>query len=87
MAEAFGCKVEVLPEVIEGWLASVGIDAFLDRYVSATAADGLSDNLITRSRAANNLRPADGAAARRIAQRALRRFCRSEPQLMVGDEH
>ena len=80
VAEAFDCHVDSLPEVIDDLLESLGVGARLDHYNTATALDTLSDNLITRARAANNLRPADGAAARGIARRALSRFCRAAAQ-------
>lgn len=75
VADAFGCAAAELPEAIADWLAELGIGAFLDGFVDPAVADGLGDNLITRARAANNLRDVDGPTARAIARRSLERFC------------
>jgi alcohol dehydrogenase len=84
VAAGFGCRLGELPDRMDRWMHDLGIGAFLDRYVAADSADAFDDNLITRARAANNLRPADGPAARAIAQTSLRSFCRPAVRRAAG---
>ena len=63
------------PAELETWFDALGVGELLTRFVSPAVADELGDNLITRARAANNIRDVDGAMARRIARAALERFC------------
>ncbi len=77
-AEAFGCGLDEFPTALAAWLDGLGIGAHLDEYVTPAVTGELGDNLITRARAANNLRDVDGAAARDIAHRSLTRFCRGD---------
>jgi hypothetical protein len=44
------------------------------RYVDPSAVDAMSQNLITPSRAANNIRDVDAAAAREIVLKSLDRL-------------
>ena len=71
IAEAFGCAVSALPDEIAVWLKGVGLAPHLAKFIEPSVVDGLGDGIITRSRAANNIRPADGATARMLARRSL----------------
>ena len=75
IARALGCALEELPQTIEDWLRALGLGTHLERYVSPAATDELGDSLITRARAANNLRETDGTVARAIARRSLEVLC------------
>ena len=77
IAEGLNCSVDSIPEVLEKWFDSLEIGSYISRYVSPEIADQLGDNLITRARAANNIRNIDGMTARLIAQKSLERFCSS----------
>ena len=75
IAAALGCPIGAIPAELETWFDALGVGELLTRFVSPAVADELGDNLITRARAANNIRDVDGAMARRIARAALERFC------------
>ena len=75
IAEGLDCAVDAIPEVLEEWFDSLEIGSYISRYVSPEITDQLGDNLITRARAANNLRDIDGATARSLARSSLERFC------------
>ena len=75
ISDGLGCPVEGIGDVLEEWFDGLGVSRYIGRYVSPDVTDTLGDNLITRARAANNLREVDGATARRIARRSLERFC------------
>ncbi|MFQ5953480.1 MAG: phosphonoacetaldehyde reductase [Kiloniellales bacterium] len=75
IAAGLGCALDAVPQSLEDWFDELGLGAALSRYVTPAHADRLDDALITRARAANNIREVDGPAARQIAARALRRLC------------
>jgi alcohol dehydrogenase len=75
-AEAFGTTTRAFPDALADWLDKLGIGVYLERYVAPDVTDTLGDDLITRARAANNLREVDGAVARALARFSLERFCR-----------
>ena len=74
IANGLGCKLENIPERIEEWFKTLGVGSSLSRYVDSSVVDQFGNHLITRSRAANNIRRVDGLAARQIAQDALDRI-------------
>jgi alcohol dehydrogenase len=71
IASALNCATGEIPDMIERWFEELGLAHEVARYVHPSMVDQLGDNLITRARAANNMREADGAAARRIVRAAL----------------
>ncbi|NQU61385.1 MAG: phosphonoacetaldehyde reductase [Rhodospirillales bacterium] len=75
IAEGLECSVDEIPEHLEKWFGELGVGPLLAAYVTPDVADTLEGNLITRSRAANNIRSVDEEAARRIARLALNYFC------------
>ena len=75
IAAGLGCALDAVPRSLEDWFDELGVGAALSRYVTSAHADQLDDALITRARAANNIREVDGPAARRIAGQALSRLC------------
>ena len=77
LAEAFDCAEPEVADRLEAFLVAVGLPDELARYVGPDAADAFGDNLITPARAANNLRPVDGPAAKSLAQAALQRLLRA----------
>ena len=74
IAAGMGCRVEKLPDRLEVWFDALGVGEQVARYVMPRVTDELGDNLITRARAANNIRDVDGARARQLARAALDRF-------------
>ena len=74
IANGLDCKLEKIPETIEEWFRTLGVGSSLSRYIDSSVVDQFGNHLITRSRAANNIRSVDGLAARQIAQDALDRI-------------
>ena len=74
IAAGLGCTVEEIPDVLEAWFWELRLGEHLANYVDPTVTDHLGNDLITRSRAANNIRQADGATARILARAALDRL-------------
>lgn len=77
IAEGLDCTVSAIPDTLARWLEGLGVGKYLARYVRPDVTDRLGDNLITRARAANNLREIDGAGARKIARNSLERYAAS----------
>ena len=71
IADAFDCPLGALGDNISAWMKTLGVSDFLRKYVSTDAAERFSDDLINPARAANNLRPVDGATARGLVQSSL----------------
>lgn len=71
IATGLGCRIDEIPVLLEDWFRKLGVGEAIASYISPQVVDGLGDSLITRSRAANNLREADGPAARKLACSAL----------------
>ena len=71
IAAGLSCSVETLADELQAWLRSLGVGEMLANYVSAEQINALGDNLITRARAANNIREVDGATARGLAHAAM----------------
>ena len=78
IAEALDCSVESIGETIEKWFDELGVGKYVAQYVTPDVTDEMGDGLITRARAANNLRDIDGAEARAIARRSLDHFSRGD---------
>jgi alcohol dehydrogenase len=74
IARGMGCPVDEIPARLQRWMDDLGIAAQLERHVSPDDADAFGDSLITRARAANNLREIDGPAARALARESLESF-------------
>ncbi len=75
IAKALDCGVGDLPDVLQTWFNELGVGEQVLRYVTPSVTDELGDNLITRARAANNIRDVDGATARQLARTALDNLC------------
>ena len=73
---AFGmnCKIDEIPVQLENWFDKLGVPELILKYITPSVTDDFDDNLITRARAANNIRDVDGAKAREIARAALDRL-------------
>src|SRR4029453_2776306 len=80
IAHGLGCAPAEVPEVIEAWFDELQVGPAVLRYISPATVDGLGDGIITRARAANNLRAATAAEARGLARAALERLAKhSQP--------
>ncbi|MDC0033830.1 phosphonoacetaldehyde reductase [Alphaproteobacteria bacterium] len=77
IAEGFGVEPQALPDEIARWLEELGVAEYLLSRVSLEMIDSLSGELITRARAANNIRPANDIDARRLAKTSLQRLINS----------
>ena len=75
IAKALDCGVGDLPDALQTWFNELGVGEQVLRYVTPSVTDELGDNLITRARAANNIRDVDGATARQLARTALDNLC------------
>ena len=75
IANGLRCRITDIPEVIESWFERLGLGDEISKYVTPDVTDEFSGNLITRARAANNIREIDGAGAIILARAALDRFC------------
>jgi len=73
-ASALGCPLELLPDTLESWMSEFGVGKILDRFISTSFIEGLNSHLITRARAANNIRDVDGIAAKQLALNAYRQL-------------
>lgn len=82
IADGLNCVADEIPEALEVWFDQLGLGQELSAYVEPSVTDQLGDNLITRARAANNIRDIDGAMARQLARSALERFI--PPQLVTA---
>lgn len=81
IARGMDCGTESLPETLEAFFDRLGLGALVSRYVEPSVTDAFGENLITRARAANNVRAVDGLEARKIARRALDRICTTRPMV------
>jgi alcohol dehydrogenase len=77
IAQAMDCAVGELADCLEAWFDDLGLGRLISRYVEPSVTDSFGQNLITRARAANNIREIDGEDARSLARRALDRMCTS----------
>ena len=75
IAAGLSCPISEIPGVLEAWFDALELGPYIARYVSPDVTDQFGDNLITRTRAANNLRDVDGETARSLARHSLERFC------------
>jgi alcohol dehydrogenase len=71
IAGAIGCNTSEIADRLDGWFRMLNIANYVAKYVTADAVDQFGDELITRARAANNLRAIDGPKAREISKRSL----------------
>lgn len=74
IAQALRCAPRYVPQAIEAWFATLGVDRAVQRYLGSDSAEGLGDAFVHSARAANNLRAVDADAALGIARAALQRF-------------
>jgi phosphonate metabolism-associated iron-containing alcohol dehydrogenase len=71
IAAGFGCSTRELPGAILEWFLELGVPSALANYVGPDSVGQLGGELINPARAANNIRDADDAAARRIVEAAF----------------
>ena len=83
IALGLGCSVEEIPLQLENWFDELGVPELVLSYITPDIIDRLDDQLITRSRAANNIRAVDGSKAREIARLALYRLNKSTSDRVV----
>ena len=84
IAQAMDCAVGELADCLEAWFDDLGLGRLISRYVEPSVTDSFGQNLITRARAANNIREIDGEDARSLARRALDRMCTSTTTLVAA---
>jgi len=76
-ASAFGCAPGDVPEALQAWLDALGVPEAVASRAAPDAADALGAELVHPARAANNIRPVDVEAARRIARAGLEHAART----------
>jgi len=74
IAEGLGCAQNEIAGVLTQWFHGMNLSAYVSKYVHAGSADEFDDQLITRARAANNIRDVDSDAAKTLARTALQEF-------------
>lgn len=74
IASGMNCSIEQIPVELEAWFDELGMAELVFEHISPEVTDELGDNLITRARAANNIREIDGPLARQLARTALDRL-------------
>jgi len=67
-------SINDLSDAIAEWFHELEIGRYLKDYVGLQHLESLEENLITRSRAANNIRAADGATAKELARQGIQMF-------------
>jgi alcohol dehydrogenase len=77
IASGMSCEIEEIPAQLDNWFDKLGVPELVLNYITPSVTDDLDDNLITRTRAANNIREVDGSKAREIARLALDRLNKS----------
>ena len=77
IALGMNCQIEEIPVQLENWFNKLGLPALVLNYITPNVTDSLDDNLITRARAANNIREVDGSKARELVRLALDRLIKS----------
>ncbi|NNE83166.1 MAG: iron-containing alcohol dehydrogenase, partial [Alphaproteobacteria bacterium] len=71
ISQAFETTNEKLPDTMNAWFSSMGLGGYILKYVPKDFLETLKSDLITRSRAANNIRDVDSEMAMTIAGRSL----------------
>ncbi len=75
IARGMKCQIDAVPDRLEALFDRLGVGEQVSRYVEPSVTDQFGENLITRARAANNVRDIDGMTARELARKALDRIC------------
>jgi len=83
IALGLGCNIEQIPLQLENWFDELGVPELVLSYITPDVINRLDGQLITRSRAANNIRAVDGSKAREIARLALYRLNQSTSNRVV----
>ena len=71
ISEAINCRPETIYETVTDWFNNFNLGTIVSNYIVQDDVDNISDNLINRSRAANNIRDIDGHAAKELVHRAM----------------
>lgn len=74
IVEAFGGSLDDFPERLAEWFDELDLGTYMAKFVGRDVVNNFGDNLITRARAANNLRSIDGRSAHLIMERSLNRL-------------
>ncbi len=68
---AFGSTPETLASDINSWFLKLDLGQYVSKYINKDIVNNLSESLINRSRAANNIREIDGQQANAIVIESL----------------
>lgn len=71
IATAFNSTTRKLPKDIHSWFLDLDLGKYVSKYINKDIVNNLSENLINRSRAANNIRGIDGQQANAIVIESL----------------
>ncbi|WNK00306.1 phosphonoacetaldehyde reductase [Thalassospiraceae bacterium LMO-JJ14] len=72
IADALDCPPDALTSCLYDWFKTLDVGRMISAYVQPDSVDSFGDNLITRARAANNIREIDSDIARDIARKSLK---------------
>ncbi len=73
-ADAFGAQTQEFPDLLDRWLRGLDLGKYISPYLRSEDIAEMGDGLITRARAANNIRSIDGPAARDLARKSFESF-------------
>ena len=76
IAEGLGCAQNEIADVLTQWFHDMNLSEYVSKYVHAKSANEFDDQLITRARAANNIREVDSDIAKGLVRSALQEFTR-----------
>lgn len=71
ISSAINCQPESVPDEISKMLKRFNVGVIVSKHLSQNDVDNIADDLINRSRAANNIREADALAAKQIVHQAM----------------
>jgi alcohol dehydrogenase len=74
IADALECDIGDIADTLTAWFHAMELGAHLSKYVDRNSVEAFDDQLITRARAANNIRDVDGVIAKDLARKALLEF-------------
>jgi alcohol dehydrogenase class IV len=80
IAQGLQCRVREIPDHLYAWFDELGVGAAIGRYLAAGRYDEFCDELVSPSRAANNLRGVDLRDARSIVDVAIGRLSAAATQ-------
>ena len=76
IAEGLEITIEEIPDHLYTWFRKLGVPTSISKFFNESMLHQIPDNLITRARAANNIRPVEADEARLLAAKSLQKLWR-----------